>query len=256
MEEMNENRPLILISNDDGVNAKGLRHLVECVADMGEIVVVAPLHQQSAKSSSITEGNALMIKRHEDYSGAKFYSVTGTPVDCVKLAMHAVLDRKPDLMLSGINHGSNSGNSIVYSGTMGAAIEACMLGIDAIGYSFMSFDEDADFAPSTHYIREITAKVIKEGLPQGVCLNVNIPIKDIQGVKVVRSARGYWTEEYSEYKNPYGDPFYMLSGYFKNEEPDSDETDLYWLERRYVTVVPSRADMTAHDMIPEIGKLF
>ncbi len=243
-------RPLILISNDDGVNARGLYHLIDCVKDLGDVVVVAPASHCSGQSSAITVDKILRVKQHEDYCGAKIYSVTGTPVDCVKMAMHKILDRKPDLMLSGINHGSNAGNSIIYSGTMGAAMEACMMGVTSIGYSFLSYLEDADFSPSTTYIKKITSQVLANGLPQEVCLNVNIPSSDIQGIKVARAARGYWTEEYAEYSDPIGRPFYLLTGHFHNEELDCDETDMYWLERKYVTVVPARTDMTAHDAMP------
>lgn len=247
---MNENRPLILISNDDGVGARGLYHLIDCVKDMGDIIVVAPANHCSGQSSAITVERILRINKHDDYCGAKVYSVNGTPVDCVKLAMHAILERKPDLMLSGINHGSNAGNSIIYSGTMGAAIEACMMGITSIGYSFLSYESNADFSPSTHYIRKITNRVLEYGLPQDVCLNVNIPATDdIKGIKTVRAARGYWTDEYAEYKDPIGRPFYMLTGHFHNLEPDCTETDEYWLKRNFVTIVPTSIDMTASEQI-------
>lgn len=252
---MKENRPLIFISNDDGVNARGLYHLIDCVKDMGDIVVVAPASHCSGQSSAITVDRLLRIAQHDDYCGAKVYSVTGTPVDCVKIAMHAILDRKPDLMLSGINHGSNAGNSIIYSGTMGVAMEACMMGIPSVGYSFLSYESNADFTPSTTYIKDITAKVLERGLPQDVCLNVNIPAHNIQGVKMARAARGYWTDEYADYVDPIGRPFYMLTGHFHNLEPDCAETDIYWLDRQYVTIVPARTDMTAYDELPEIGNL-
>ena len=247
---MKSERPLILISNDDGVNAKGLRHLIDCVKDLGDVVAVAPAEHCSGKSSAITVDKILRAVRHEDYSGAKIYSVNGTPVDCVKMAMHTILNRRPDIMLSGINHGANSGNSIIYSGTMGAAIEACMLDIPAVGYSFLSFDKNADFDVSTPFVRSITAEVLSHGLPQDICLNVNIPSScEIKGVKVVRTARGYWTDEYAEYKDPIDRPFYMLTGHFHNLEPDCDETDEYWLARDYVTIVPSRVYMTAKEEI-------
>lgn len=248
-------RPLILISNDDGVNARGLYHLIDCVKDLGDVVAVAPAGHCSGQSSAITVDKILRVKQHEDYCGAKIYSVTGTPVDCVKMAMHTILDRKPDLMLSGINHGSNAGNSIIYSGTMGAAMEACMMGVTSIGYSFLSYLEDADFSPSTPYIKEITSRVLAQGLPQDTCLNINIPASDIQGIKIARAARGYWTDEYAEYTDPIGRKFYLLTGHFHNDEPDCDETDLYWLERKYVTIVPAHTDMTAHDAMPLLTEM-
>lgn len=252
---MDIKRPLILISNDDGVGARGLYHLIDCVKDLGDVVVVAPASHCSGQSSAITVDRILRVIEHDDYCDAKVYSVTGTPVDCVKLAMHAVLDRKPDLMLSGINHGSNAGNSIIYSGTMGAALEACMMGIPSIGYSFLSYESNADFSPSTPYIREITRKVLESGLPKDVCLNVNIPAHNIQGVKLVRAARGYWTEEYADYIDPIGRKFYMLTGHFHNIEQGCDETDIYWLDRQYVTVVPALTDMTACSAIPKIATI-
>lgn len=247
-----------MISNDDGVNARGLYHLIDCVKDMGDVVAVAPAEHCSGKSSAITVDKILRVVRHNDYNGAQIYSVNGTPVDCVKMAMHTILKgHRPDVMLSGINHGSNSGNSIIYSGTMGAAIEACMLDIPSIGYSFLSFDKNADFTVSTPFICSITAEVLNRGLPQDVCLNVNIPAaKVIKGTKVVRVARGYWTDEYAEYIDPIGRPFYMLTGQFHNLEPDADDTDEYWLKRDYVTIVPSKVDMTAHEQIELMKNLF
>lgn len=249
-------RPLILISNDDGINARGLFHLIDCVKEMGDIIAVAPDMPHSAQSSAISVEKPLRITQHKDYHTAQIYSVSGTPVDCVKLALHAIVGRKPDLMLSGINHGSNSGNSIIYSGTMGAAIEACMAGIPAIGYSLLDHSPQADFTPTTGYIRLITRNVIKHGLPKDVCLNVNIPANcQPEGIKITRAARGHWGEEYAEYTDPHGRKFYWLTGHFVNEEPESDETDIYWLDRKHVTIVPARPDQTATDTIPDITRL-
>ena len=252
---MKSDRPLILISNDDGVEARGLYHLIDCVKDLGDIVAVAPASHCSGQSSAITVDRILRVTKLNDYCGAKIYSVTGTPVDCVKLAMHAIVDRKPDLMLSGINHGSNAGNSIIYSGTMGAALEACMMGIPSIGYSFLSYESNADFSPSSPYIKEITGKVLESGLPADICLNENIPVDNIKGIKMARAARGYWTEEYADYLDPIGRNFYILTGLFCNLEPDCDETDIYWLNQQYVTIVPAHADMTAGDYITDLANL-
>lgn len=253
---MTEEKPLILITNDDGVNARGIHHLVECVAEMGDVIVVAPSGPQSGQSSAITVNSPLYITKHDNYIGAEIYSVNGTPVDCIKLAMHTIVPRRPDLVLSGINHGANSGNAIIYSGTMGAALEACMLGIDAIGYSYLDHSKDADFSPTTPIIAHITKKVIKDGLPKGICLNVNIPAHCTpQGIKVVRAARGFWTEEYQRYENPIGHPFYMLTGTFTNNDPQLNETDNYWLDRNYATVVPVIPDQTAVDYRETIKNL-
>lgn len=247
----------ILICNDDGVDAPGLKFLIEAVAPLGHVIAVAPTEPRSGQSSAISVNIPLRITRREDFDGAEVYSVSGTPVDCVKLAMHTILKgRKIDVMLSGINHGSNAGNCIVYSGTMGAAFEACMLGIPAIGFSLLHHSWKADFTQCGPYVRSITSKVIENGLPKGVCLNVNIPANCVpKGLKVVSAGEGYWTEEYVDYTDPSGKPFYLLSGRYIDENPESDRTDTYWLDRGYVTVVPSRPDPTAHDAIESIDKL-
>lgn len=249
-------KPLIFISNDDSVEAPGLRHLIDCVADMGDIIAVAPAEPHSGQSSAITVNRPLRLKECDSYHGARILSVDGTPVDCVKLGLHAVVDRRPDIMLSGCNHGSNAGNCITYSGTMGAAIEATMAGIPAIGYSLLDHSMKADFSRTVPYIRNITEKVLASGLERGICLNVNFPADvDIEGLKVVRAARGYWSEEYKEYTDPFGKPFYWLTGRFVNIEPDDSATDEYWLVRNYATVVPARADQSAIDCIDAVSNL-
>lgn len=251
-----EKRPLILICNDDGYDARGIDHLTRIAATMGDVVVVAPDSAQSGKSSALTVNAPLMLTSHPDKDGAKIYSVNGTPVDCVKIAIHAVLDRKPDLLLSGINHGSNAAINNIYSGTMGAAMEGCILGIPSVGYSLLSHSPEADFTPLTPFIREITSKVLAGGLPEGVCLNVNFPARCTpMGIKVVRGAKGHWSEEYQDFATPHGTPFFWLTGKFHNEEPDNPETDEYWLGRGYGTVVPIRPDQTANDKINVITDL-
>ncbi|MDE6049306.1 MAG: 5'/3'-nucleotidase SurE [Paramuribaculum sp.] len=253
---MNQSKPLIFISNDDGVDAPGLRHLIECVSYMGEVIAVAPSAPRSGQSSAITVDAPLRITPCPGFDGAKVYSVSGTPVDCVKLGLHALVNRKPDIMLSGVNHGSNSGNSVIYSGTMGAAMEACMVGIPAIGFSLLHHSIEADFSQTTPYIINFTKKVLENGLPDQVCLNVNIPAKCVpKGFKIVKAARGYWTEEYAEYADPSGKPFYWLTGRFVNTEPDNPDTDEYWLQREYVSVVPVRPDQTDSDAISRISDL-
>lgn len=239
-------KPLILISNDDGVRAPGIHKLVEWVKDMAEVWVVAPAEPRSGQSSAITVNAPLRIQEHPEYDGAKVMSVTGTPVDCIKLAMHHIVPRRPDMILSGINHGSNAGNSVIYSGTMGAVFEGCMVGIPSVGYSLLHHSMQADFSECERFIKQITAAVLEKGLPQGVCLNVNFPAKvKIEGAKTVRSARSYWTEEYASYTDPHGKPFYLLTGKQINLEPDEPETDLYWLGRNWATIVPERADQNA-----------
>lgn len=253
---MEEKRPLILITNDDGLGTGGLNQLIDIAVRLGDVVVVAPAEPQSGKSSAITVNQPLYVDGHPSVSGAAVFSATGTPVDCVKLAMFSVLDRKPDLLLSGINHGSNAAVNNIYSGTMGATMEGCILGIPSIGYSLLDHSADADFTPLIPFIEEITAKVLREGLPDGVCLNVNFPAKcSPKGVKVVRAAKGHWTEEYATYATPHGKTFYWLTGKFFNEEPDNPETDEYWLGQGYASVVPVRPDQTAPDRLPDIKRL-
>lgn len=250
---MNEQKPLILITNDDGIDAPGIRELVGYVKEMGEIVVIAPDEPHSGQSSAISVNRVLRITDRGMLGDARIYSVNGTPVDCVKLGMHAIVPRRPDLILSGINHGSNSGNSIIYSGTMGAVLEGCMLGIPSIGYSYHSHDQAADISCCGEIVRHITSRVIERGLPSDICLNVNIPkCEKVCGIKVVRAARGYWTEEYAEYTDPHGKPFYWLTGKFHNEEPDCPDTDLYWTDRGYASVVPCRPDQSAFDKVTEV----
>lgn len=243
--------PIILVSNDDGIEAPGIHRLVECVAPLGEVWVVAPDSARSGQSSALTVDAPLRIKEHETYHGARMFSVNGTPVDCVKLALHCVVPRRPSLMVSGINHGSNAGNSVIYSGTMGAAFEAAMAGIPAAGFSLLHHSIAADFTHCLDYVKQISARVLAEGLPWGVALNVNFPAKTaIEGVKSVRAARSYWTEEFAQMTDPHGKPFYWLTGRQVNLDPDDPGTDLYWLDRRYATIVPCRADQSALDLIP------
>lgn len=171
-------RPLIMITNDDSIAAPGLHHLVECVRDMADVIVVAPAHPHSGQSSALTVGAPLKIKELEQkHEGVRLFTVGGTPVDCVKLGLHTIVPRKPDMLLSGINHGSNSGTCITYSGTMGAVLEGCMQHIPSVGFSLLHHSMRADFSLSTSFVKGIAANVLEKGLPDGVCLNVNIPAK-------------------------------------------------------------------------------
>lgn len=248
--------PLILISNDDGVKAPGLHKLIQWARPFGEVWAVAPAEPRSGQSSAITVNTPLRIAEHPEYDGAKVHSVTGTPVDCIKLAMHHIVPRRPALILSGINHGSNAAVNNIYSGTMGATMEGGIIGIPSIGYSLLNHSPRADFSPLTPFITEITKNVLANGLPDGICLNVNCPTGCVpEGVKVVRAARGRWTEEYADYASPHGKPFYWLTGKFHNEEPDNPETDEYWLARNYGTIVPIRPDQTAADKIDAIKSI-
>lgn len=255
---MKNTRPLIFISNDDGVKAPGLHTLIDTVSTIGDVIAVAPAEPRSGQSSAITVDAPLRISECSSRKGVAIYSVSGTPVDCVKLGLHTLFtDRRPDIMLSGINHGSNSGNSVIYSGTMGAAMEAAMVGIPSVGFSLLHHSIAADFSHALPYISQITRVVLERGLPQGLCLNVNFPAQcEILGLKVVRAAKGHWTEEYKEYSDPQGKPFYWLTGKFVNAEPENPETDEYWLDRQYASVVPVRLDQSAADAIPAISDYF
>lgn len=250
-------RPLILISNDDSIEAPGLKRLIDALPEDVDIIAVAPSSAQSGMSSAITVNAPLRIKSHDDYRHSRMFSVSGSPVDCVKLAMHCIVSRKPDLLLSGINHGSNSGCNVVYSGTMGAVIEGCTIGIPSCGFSLLHHSWKADFGPGLPFISKIVGELLRDGLPDGVCLNVNIPAHvEPLGAKVCRAARSLWTDEYERYTDPTGNPFYMLTGRFVNCEPDAADTDEYWLARNYISVVPTKADMSAVEPMSFLSKRF
>lgn len=251
-------RPLILISNDDGIQAPGLLRLIDSLdADMGRIVVFAPATPQSGKASAITVDEPLWVKRLDDYSGAEMWSVSGTPVDCVKMALHLLSPRLPDLMLSGINHGSNSGNSVIYSGTMGAVMEACMAGIPSIGFSLLHHSLKADFSQCRPTIRTVVNHVMNGALPTGVCLNVNIPAQCTPlGLRVCEASGGHWTEEYVRYTDPHGRPYYWLTGKYVDDNPDNPATDNYWLARQYSTIVPVLPDQTFRPAIEPLKRIF
>ena len=242
----------ILISNDDGVDAPGLRAMVDCVADKGKVVVVAPDGPRSAQSSAITVIRNLHIRRTDDYNGAEVYVVDGTPVDCVKLAVH--LFGIPDFVFGGINHGPNDGNSVIYSGTMGVVVEGCMLGVPSVGFSHIDHSWQTDFEPYKPIVRDIASDVIEHGLPDGVCLNVNMPVGGIvNGIRTARAARGYWIEEFEEVS---ASSEYRITGKYLNLDADRQDTDKYWLERCYATVVPVNPDMTAIDFLPDLSSRF
>lgn len=253
---MDKYKPLILVSNDDGIDAPGLRILIDCIAYFGDVYTVAPDLGQSGQSSAITVNSPLRITQHPDYNVSKMYSVSGTPVDCVKLALHSVLPRIPDIMVCGVNHGSNAGNSIIYSGTMGAVMEACMNHIPSVGFSLLHHSWKADFSECVPFIKSITGSILENKLPDGVCLNVNFPARvKIEGLKVVKAAKSRWSEEYQEFIDPHGKPFYWLTGRQINEEPENKNTDLYWLEHNYATVVPAHADQSDKYSLEFIQKI-
>lgn len=246
---MNNLKPLILVSNDDGIDAKGVHALVDRLIQFGDVVAVCPDSPRSGQSMALTVNSPLRVTRMEDYNGAKMYKTNGTPVDCVKLAMHNVLDRIPDLVVAGINHGSNASINVIYSGTMGATFEGCAYGLPAIGFSLTDHSPDADFKPCFPFIDAIVEGVLEHGLPQGVCLNVNIPDSTVppKEMRVTKSCKGNWTDEYKEYTDPHGHKFYWLTGKFQNDEPDNPDTDEWCLSHGIVSIVPVMLDRTVPD---------
>lgn len=244
-------KPLILITNDDGYKAKGLRKLIDLMRPLGELVVISTEQVMSAKGHSITTTPTLTAHLVESGPGYKEYVCNGTPVDCVKIGYQWLLDRLPDLVVSGINHGSNASTNVIYSGTMAAAIEACMDGINAIGFSLDCYDLDADFDHLDRYITAITEDVLQNGLPEGICLNVNFPKRGpqpIRGLKVCRQAAAQWTEVYSECENETGGTCLKLGGKFICLD-QGDDTDYYALQNNYISLVPTHFDLTAKQYI-------
>lgn len=240
-------RPLILVTNDDGINAKGVHCLIDRLLPYGDIVTVCPDSPRSGQSMAITVNDPLKLIELPDYNGAKMYKVSGTPVDCVKLAMHHILPRKADLVVAGINHGSNAAINVLYSGTMGATMEGCAFGIPSIGFSLTDHSPDADFTPCYGVIDALVKAVLEHGLPQDVCLNVNIPDKSgiPSEMHLCVSCRGKWNDEYQEYVDPHGHKFYWLTGTFENLEPDNRDTDEWCLAHGIISVVPVDIERTA-----------
>ena len=244
---MNDKKPLILISNDDGVRAKGLAALVDALSPLGDILVMAPDRARSGAACGITPHDPVRYKVVEERPGVKICACTGRPVDCVKLALDVVADRRPALVVSGVNHGDNSSVSVHYSGTMGVVVEGCMKGLPSVGFSLCDFDADADFSPAALYVRDISERVLREGLPHGVCLNVNFPKSEhFAGLRVCRMAHGMWVNEWEEAVHPHGHKYYWLTGSYVNLEPEETDTDAYALQHGYVAVTPVQVDMTAY----------
>lgn len=241
---------LILVTNDDSIEAKGVHELVRSLSHFGNVVCVCPETPQSGMSMALTVNSPLKVKRLEDYHGAQMYRVNGTPVDCVKIAVDNLLPRKPDIVVSGINHGSNAAINVVYSGTMGAAFEGCAYGIPSIGFSLTSHDENADFSPCLPVVDKLVKLVLEKGLPQGICLNVNMPAKvaRYKEMRVTKSCRGRWNDRYEEYFDPAKRPFYWLAGNFENEEPQNEDTDEWCLSHGIVSIVPVKLDPTYENL--------
>ncbi len=252
-------RPLILVTNDDGIAAPGLRALVEISAQLGEVLIVAPDSPQSGQGHAITIHEPLRLNKVSLFGELEAYECTGTPVDCVKLAKHVLLKgRQPDLCVSGINHGSNASINIIYSGTLSAALEASLEGIDSIGFSLLDYSWDADFEPCKPFIRRLMEHVLRHGIGNGCkLLNVNfprLPQEQLKGFKVCRQADGRWKEHYVEHLDPRGQPYYWLTGEFISTDM-AEDTDIWALEHGFVSVVPSGHDLTHYPSLEELKVL-
>ncbi|WP_420400915.1 5'/3'-nucleotidase SurE [Flagellimonas sp.] len=250
-------KPLILVTNDDGITAPGLRSLISVMKEIGEVVVVAPDSPQSGMGHAITIDSTLYSKQViiDQKEGAPLeYSCSGTPADCVKLALQELLDRKPDICVSGINHGSNASINVIYSGTMSAAIEAGIEGIPAIGFSLCDYSWEANFEYTSKSVKKIVTEALLHGIPKGTVLNVNFPKTDKEpnGIKVCRQARANWKEQFDKRTSPTGKDYYWLSGEFELLDKGQD-TDEWALSQGYVSVVPTQFDLTAHHAIPQVN---
>jgi 5'-nucleotidase len=248
-------RPLILVTNDDGINAPGIRELIDIMNEIGEVYVVAPDKPQSGMGHAVTIHSTIRAeKMYIENDARKEWSCSGTPVDCVKLAIDQLLPRKPDICVSGINHGSNSSINIIYSGTMSAAIEGGIEGIPSVGFSLCDFSYKANFKAARKYIKSICENILKYGLPEGIVLNVNIPKaeeKDIKGIKVCRQANAHWNEEFDRRIDPKGKTYYWMTGNWCNNDK-GDDTDEWALNNNYISIVPVQFDLTAYHFIEKI----
>jgi len=256
MAQAKNERPVILVTNDDGVTAPGLRNLVEAIKDLGQVVVVAPDKPQSGMGHAITIGYPLRLTQVGIIDGVEAWQCSGTPVDCVKLAVDKVLHRKPDLCLSGINHGANHSINVIYSGTMSAAIEAAIEGIPSLGFSLLDYSLEADFTAARIYVRKLVELVLQDSIHRHLSLNVNIPAVPaelIQGIRICRQAYAKYEEDFNEREDPRGKKYYWLTGEFVNFDEGTD-TDVWALENNYVSVVPVQFDMTNYTIKQQLEK--
>ncbi len=253
----NNDQPLILVTNDDGIEAKGFKELIRIAREFGEVVAISAEVPMSGMSHAITIKTPLRVRLVKEDIGIRTYLTNGTPVDGVKLAFNSIMGNRPDLLLSGINHGSNSSSSILYSGTMSAAMEGAINHIPSIGFSLLDYSPEADFIPSGKVVREVIQLVLDKGLPEGICLNVNIPAvpaEEIKGIKICSQADGYWKEEFEKRTDPNGQTYYWLTGFFHNREPDGRGvgTDESALAQHYASVVPIDTDLTAYSLLKKM----
>ena len=253
-------RPLILVTNDDGMHAGGMEALISLARQFGDVVAISSREPMSGMSHAITIKVPLRVKLISEEPGLTRYVCNGTPVDGVKLVFNSLSEHKPDLLLSGINHGSNSSSSVLYSGTMAAAMEGAVNHIPSIGFSLLDYDPKADFTACVPYAEEVITYVLEKGLPDGICLNVNIPAlssEKIKGIRVCSQANGYWKEEFEKRTDPTGSDYYWLTGFFHNREPENGGTgtDEWALKNGYVSVVPISTDLTAYGVLEQMKSL-
>lgn len=243
-------RPLILIANDDGYKAKGINSLVDMVRDMGDVLVCAPEGGRSGFACAFSATTPLTLTLRHREEGVEVWSCNGTPVDCVKMALAELCPRKPDLVLGGINHGDNASVNTHYSGTMGVTMEGCMKYIPSMAFSLCDYRADADFEPLRPHVRQMVQRVLREGLPTGVCLNVNFPLAPaFQGVKVCRMAKGTWGNEVTRCHHPRGYDYWWMVGQYTNDEPEAADTDNWALGHGYVAITPTQVDVTAYEAL-------
>jgi 5'-nucleotidase len=251
-------RPLILVSNDDGITSKGILTLVTAMKKLGDVIVVAPDSPQSGMGHAITVGETLRLEENFIFEGVRAFECSGTPADCVKMARHFVLreHRQPDVVVSGVNHGSNSSISVLYSGTMSAAIEGAIEGTPSVGFSLCDYSHKADMSHLEPYLLQITDMVLKKGLPKGVALNVNFPAKRneaIKGIRVCRQANAKWVEDFDQRFDPHGRRYFWMVGNFVNFDKGEDN-DEWAIANNYVSVVPCQFDLTAHSAIAVLNE--
>ena len=254
---MGINEKLILVTNDDSVNAKGIQSLVKIASKSGRVVVVAPDKPQSGMGHAITINDPIRMNRVEMFGQIEAYSTTGTPVDCVKLAIYEILGQKPDLVLSGINHGENSSTNVLYSGTMSAAIEGAMEGLPSIGFSLANYAHDADFMQYEEYISRIIEHVLEKGMPKHTCFNVNIPnvqYDSIQGIKFCTQAHAFWADRFDRRMDQFGRPYFWLTGEFGEVNPKVD-SDLHALANAFISIVPTQFDLTNYAAYADLKSL-
>ena len=243
---------LILVTNDDGYYARGIKALAEIAKKFGKVVMVAPEKSQSGMSHSVSLNTPLYLTKYKETSGNRSYICSGTPADCIKIALHEVLERKPDLILSGINHGSNASVSAIYSGTVAGAREGSLNGVPSIAFSLLDHSPEADFDVAGRYAEIIISKALENGIGSRICLNVNIPnisLNKIKGIKMCRQTQGKWVEEFDHRTNPHNKDYYWLTGRFSNFEPLAEDTDEWALENNFVSIVPVEVDLTSYNTL-------